>query len=465
MTDYTTFAHAERQRLTADPHRPIYHFLPPSQWMNDPNGVIQWQGQTHLFYQHHPDSPLWGPMHWGHAVSDDLVHWRDLPVALCPTPESPDSRGCWSGCMVDDGGVPTILYTGVRGEHHHIQTQCLVTGSADLLTWEKYVGNPVIAAPPDGKHSGRFRDPYVWREGDLWYMVLGMGQEDSPGKALLYRSHDLRAWEYLHPLLEGYMPQHGMMWECPNFLPLGDKHLLLVSIIGPTQVYYFLGTYADQHFTPEREGVLDLNSSFYAPLTLRDAQGRWLMFGWLREGRPDEALLKAGWAGVQALPRVLSLLPNGTIGMMPIPEIRKLRGQHFTSLEAVQGQHLELNVEFPGHASDVHGIIVRRSPDGAEETRIGYEPAGEVLFIDRSLSSLDENVQRDRATLAFIRAKDEPLRLHIYLDASVIEVFANDRACLTSRVYPTRADSLGLATFGAVPTQVDVWEMRSIWGG
>src|SRR5512143_2626508 len=128
---------------SADRHRPRFHFLPERNWMNDPNGLIQWKGQYHLFYQYNPNGPFHGTIHWGHAVSGDLVHWAHLPVALAPTPDGPDKDGCWSGCAVDNGGVPTLIYTGV-----HPQTQCLAWSDDDLLTWKKHAGNPVLPAPP-----------------------------------------------------------------------------------------------------------------------------------------------------------------------------------------------------------------------------------------------------------------------------------------------------------------------------
>src|SRR5688572_12844442 len=122
-------------------HRPQYHFLPPANWMNDPNGLIQWQGQYHMFYQYNPNGPFHGTIHWGHAISSDLVHWEHLPIALAPTPGGPDEDGCWSGCAVDDGGVPTFIYSGAR---NRVERACLATSSDGLLTWEKYPGNPII---------------------------------------------------------------------------------------------------------------------------------------------------------------------------------------------------------------------------------------------------------------------------------------------------------------------------------
>src|SRR2546423_3561670 len=163
------------EHLGRDPHRPRYHFLPPANWLNDPNGLIHWKGEYHMFYQYNPNGPFWGTIHWGHAASADLVHWRHLPVALAPTPGSADEHGCFSGCAVDNNGVPTLVYTGVRGEE---QLPCIATGSDDMLTWQKYPGNPVIAAPPDGIDPLDFRDHSVWWETDAWYQVIGSGIKD-----------------------------------------------------------------------------------------------------------------------------------------------------------------------------------------------------------------------------------------------------------------------------------------------
>jgi beta-fructofuranosidase len=438
--------------------------------MNDPNGLIHWQGRYHLFYQHHPHGAYWSDMHWGHAASPDLVHWTHLPVALAPTPGGPDKDGCFSGCAVADGGVPTLVYTGVRPE-----VQCLATSADGLITWQKYPANPVIAAPPEGLAITGFRDPYVWRDGDAWYMALGSGVEGVGGMVLLYCSPDLVRWEYLGPLCTGDKARSGEMWECPNLVSLGERHVLIVSPYA--KVLYFSGRYAGHRFRPEVQGVVDWGH-FYAPQVFTDAQGRRIMFGWVTEGRNTEAQRAAGWSGVMSLPRLLSLRPDGLLGMEPAPELQALRGRHhhaqgvalaagaYHPLE-VAGNSLEIVALFePGDARRL-GLEVRCSPDGAERTAILYDQAEAWLGVRREHSSLCSDVEREAQGGPFALADGEPLRLHLFLDRSLLEVYANGRFCLTSRIYPTRADSLGLRLFAgggaARLSRLDVWLMSSIW--
>jgi beta-fructofuranosidase len=453
--------------------------------MNDPNGLIQWKGRYHMFYQHNPDDASWGTMHWGHAVGDDLVHWADLPIALAPTPDGPDRDGCWSGCAVDDDGAPTLIYTGVFP-----QRPCVATSQDDLLTWQKYPGNPVIDGPPEELDVIGFRDHSVWREGHTWYQAIGSGIKGVGGTVLLYRSPDLIHWEYLNPILVGDKDQAdpiqtGTMWECPDFFPLGDRHVLLISAhVGEEgrglHTVYFVGTYAGHEFTPQVLRKLDFgDTSFYAPQTLLDDKGRRIMFGWIQEGRDVEACRAAGWAGVMSLPRVLSMRPDGLLGIEPAPELEALRGGHrrltgvvlapesASVLEGVRGDCLELVAEFEAGDARAFGLKLRCSPDGTEQTRIVYDRAAGRLAVDREHSSLSASVHRDARGGPLDLAPGERLRLHVFLDRSVVEVYANGRACLTSRIYPSREDSLGVALFAqggsARLETLDIWDMGTIW--
>jgi beta-fructofuranosidase len=488
MEQHESTPAAVRQRLASDPHRPLYHFLPPANWMNDPNGLMQWRGRYHLFYQHNPQTPWWGPMYWGHAASTDLVHWQDLPIALSPTPGGPDKDGCWSGCALDNDGVPTFIYTGV-----HPQCTCIATGSDDLLTWEKYAGNPVIPVPPEGMEVTGFRDHSAWREGDTWYQVIGSGIKGVGGAALLYSSRDLIHWDYAGPLCVGDASQEdplwtGTMWECPSFFPLGDKHVLIVSAHDPSGqrqsfTIYFVGTYAGHSFQPDFVKRLDLaDGLFYAPQTFLDTAGRRIMFGWIREDRPEAAVRAAGWAGLMSLPRILALREDGLPGLDPAPEVKVLRAAHHrvTDLQLAQGTPIML-ADVKGGALEIiatfepcpvgtavsYGLILRCTPDGAEQTRLLYNPATKRLSLDRALSSQDPAANHTNHEGELDLPDDELLTLHVFLDRSVLEVYANTRACLTSRIYPSRADSLNVGLLSkegsARLRSLDAWEMNSIW--
>ncbi len=463
-------------------HRPRFHFLPPSNWLNDPNGVIYWRGRYHLFYQYNPHGPNWGQIHWGHAVSDDLVHWQDLPIALTPTPGGPDEGGCWSGCAVDHEGVPTIFYTGIRGEPSSAQSQvtCLALGSDDLITWEKHPANPIVTPESTGLDLVGFRDPSVWREGNRWYQLVGAGIRDVGGAVLLYSSQNLINWVYLGPLLVGDKRDRplwtGSVWECPQLLPFGDRYVLVFGVWedGTHYTVAMTGSYVDHRFVPARTCKLDAGDRhFYAAQTLTDERGRRLMWGWIQED--GDARHAAGWSGVMSLPRELSLARDGTLLMNPPEELKILRDTHTQRFNlalngarylGLEGLQLELQAEFRPNGSEC-GLSILRSPDGVEQTHIFYDPVRKKLGVDRRRSSsgtgpgLSSDVQESNFEL---RA-DEPLKLHIFLDHSVIEVFANDRFCVTSRVYPENRDSTELHAFGngAELRRIDIWTLRSIW--
>jgi beta-fructofuranosidase len=465
-----------RNRLAQDPHRPQYHFLPLANWMNDPNGLIQWRGRYHLFYQHNPNEAGFGLMHWGHAVSEDLVRWRDLPIALTPTSGTADEHGCWSGCAVDNDGTPTLVYTGLRGK---AQLPCVATGDDDLITWKKHPGNPVIPSPPSELDVTGFRDHAVWREGATWYQIIGSGIRDVGGTALLYRSPDLIHWEYVHPVYVGDENDTGEMWECPDLFPLGGKHVLLISPVPLRRALYFVGTYADCSFIPEIRGVLDYGGHFYAPQTMPDDNGRRLMWGWLWEGRSDQAQRAAGWAGVLSMPRILTLRQDGSVGQAPAPVLEVLRDNHHRwtdvqlssksseALASVQGDVLEINARILLGEADAVGLKVRCSPDGAEQTVIAYDRVKQRLEVDREHASLDPEAHRERHGGPLVLRAGEALELRVFLDRSVVEVFGNNRVCVASRIYPSRSDSQGVDAFAwggnAELQAMDIWTMRSIW--
>ena len=456
----------QQAEVANDHHRPRYHFLPPRNWINDPNGLIQIRGEYHLFYQHNPQCPWWGPMHWGHARSQDLVHWEPLPIAM--SPDQPyDASGVWSGCAIEAGGKVAAFYTGVADGRP--QTQCLAT-SDDLSHWCKHPANPVVGDRPAGVAGGDFRDPCVFRHGDRWLMVVG-ACIDGHGAALLYASTDMVHWQYLHPLLEGDRKDHDM-WECPNFFPLGDRWVLLVSATqNPPTMFYFVGRFENDRLLVERQGVLE-SGDVWAPQVFGDAAGRRIMFTWVKEARDKEPCLAAGWAGCLSLPRELSLR-GGELLVTPAAEVAGLRGRalHHGGLTVGGDQSQPIILQGGDHAETVATIMpgswVRAglealvSPDGKEKTRIYFDKPSRRIVIDREQSSSNEALWKWQIGRE-IGGMDCQMDLRVFIDGSVIEVYAGG-LCLTARAYPQSAGPFSLAalatgepaTFG----RCDVWQI------
>lgn len=215
--------------------RPAFHLSPRIGWMNDPNGFCRYNGKYHMFYQYHPYNSQWGPMHWGHAVSEDLLHWEHLPVALAPD-EAYDIDGCFSGSAATlPDGRQLLMYTGVvrerqaNGGYNEVQTQCLAVG--DGVDYVKYEGNPVLdeKSLPEGCSRYDFRDPKMWQEEDGSYRcVIGNRPADGSGQILLFSSPDGFKWHFEKILVEN-RNRFGKMWECPDFFPLDGKWVLLTS--------------------------------------------------------------------------------------------------------------------------------------------------------------------------------------------------------------------------------------------
>lgn len=466
-----------RRKLAGDPHRPTYHFLPPCNWMNDPNGLCHWQGRYHLFYQFDPHGPTWGFIHWGHASSPDLVHWIDHPIALQPTEGTGDANGCWSGCVVDDQGVPTVVYTGFVDPAH---TPVMLARARDpkLLAWEKSQHNPVIQGPPDGVTQTDFRDPYVWQEDSAWKMVMGAGLENGESAVLLYQSMDLVDWEYLGPLFTDHKLDSVQMWECPNFFPLGDRYVLIVSLFPDVLgVYYYVGEYDGRTFRPQHEGYLSESRFFYAPQVRRLKDDRTILMGWLLEGREEEALLAAGWAGVQSLPRALSLDEDGRLVSRPIQEIQSLRKDlhqiPIINLKAgerqklpVAGRHLEIELTLKPAKAGLR-LDLLASPDGTEKTSLTLKSKANELELGLGESSHSNEVEKPTLAVDIPEGGPEGRTLHVFVDGSVIEAWIDEQIALTGRAYPisSASDSLYLSSLGddVQVRTLKIWKIDAIW--
>jgi beta-fructofuranosidase len=432
--------------IAHDPLRPEYHLMPPHNWMNDPNGPIWWKGQYHLFYQLNPHAAVWGDMHWGHAISPDMIHWRHLPIALAPTPGGADSEGCFSGSAVIFNGKPTFIYTGVQnappsettihdGNDKLRETQMLAVAEDDqLLHWKK-LATPIIATPPQGIYVTGFRDPCPWREGETWYLGIGSGERGIGGCVLLYRSRDLHHWEYMHKLVQG-KPNgliavnpcaSGEMWECPDFFAVNGLHCLFYST--ENQVFWTTGEYDNlRHiYVPMRTGVLDHGAAYYAPKSFLAPDGRRILWGWLRETRPEAQFAAAGWSGAMSLPRVLSINKDGELEMNPAVEVEALRGaQQSSTLQPgapLEQTLITLRREFHIPLNDAKSkIAVRLLTGGSAVWELLVDASAQLVTCGDVKFALPPQLKTDDA-------------LRIFIDASVIECFIAGREALTSRVY------------------------------
>jgi len=464
-------------RLAQDPLRPQFHLLPARNWMNDPNGPVFWNGTYHMFFQYNPNAAVWGDMHWNHAVSSDMIHWKHMPIALSPSPAGPDQDGCFSGSAVVHEDVPTFVYTAVKtvapadatlrdGTHNFLETQCLATSNeSDLRTLHKLPA-PVLLPPRDPELTG-FRDPCLWQEQDTWFMGVGSGQRGTGGRVLLYRSKDLRSWEYLHPLVSGKsngkhtadFVDSGEMWECPDFFPLGKKYVLLYST--ERKVFWQVGEFDRKElvFHSEKQGLLD-SGAYYAPKSQLDATGRRILWGWIPETRPESEFSAAGWAGCMSLPRVLVLGSDNTLNTAFLPELVTLRDKQF-SLPAAAASRLQELKKFA--LADLAAEFELRTP---------RQPF--TLALTSNSQTLCEISFDPSRTGAELRIADKSVavppapgqhKFQLYLDASAVECIVDHATALTTRVYSVprgpiniRASDRDLQSFSSF----NIWEVKPI---
>ncbi|WP_029192436.1 glycoside hydrolase family 32 protein [Paenibacillus harenae] len=481
------------------PLRPQFHFTPAANWLNDPNGMVYYDGEYHLFYQHHPDSAVWGPMHWGHAVSKDLVHWEHLPIALYP-----DHNGTiFSGSAVVDWNDTSGFFEGKAGlvaiytqtemipdSDLSIQRQSIAYSKDNGRTWIPFAGNPVLADErfPD------FRDPKVFwhEETKRWIMVLA-----ARDRLLLYYSADLKAWTFASEFgaLDG---SHDGVWECPDLFELpvdgGDGALKWVMIVSigddpacpeGSRTQYFIGEFDGLAFTNDnpKETVLwlDYGRDNYAGVTWSDApdmeSGR-LFIGWMNNWKYANLIPTDGWRGAMTLTRKLKLRqgPEGVrLVQEAVESLRQLRlpgsewqderiGPDCSLLGGHQGGLLELEAEFELDTASEFGFKVKA---GGKETVIGYDAASGELFIDRSDSGImDFHAEFGCRHTAPLPAKDGRIKLQLWLDRSSVEVFADDGGVvMTDQLFPLEtADGIELYAAGGevLLRSLRLYPLRSI---
>ncbi|MBK9780023.1 MAG: glycoside hydrolase family 32 protein [Anaerolineales bacterium] len=474
----------------SDPYRPAFHFTPPSMWLNDPNGLVYYAGEYHLFYQYHPHSTVWGPMHWGHAVSKDLVNWQHLPIALYP-----DERGLiFSGSAVIDWnntagfGKEAMVAIFTYNNHTYddkkrVEDQNIAYSTDRGRTWTKYAGNPVVPHPGN---LTDFRDPKVFWHIDHWVMALAAGDQ-----VLFYISPDLKHWESSGSFGGGYGSTDGV-WETPDLFQLpvngsDSRWVLTVGVgsgayAGGSGTQYFIGSFDGKTFTSEnpKETVfwMDYGADFYAPQSWNDEpNGRRIVLGWMSNWQYARLTPTETWRGMFNVPRELSLT-NTTDGprlvQVPIKEMQTLRGEHHpwqdetvmpgeNLLKNIRGDCLEIiaNVAVNLQATSF-GFKLRLGAD--EQTLVRYDIQKQELIVDRSKSGIvDFHEAFASVQVVKLSPLENAIQLHILLDRCSVEVFANGGETVVSDAIFPSTSSIGLELFtegGELKiTQLDVYQL------
>lgn len=424
-------------------YRPAYHYLPRKNWINDPCGLIQYHGTYHLYYQHNPNGDYWGDMHWGHAISKDLVDWQEQPIALHPDLTHGEDH-CFTGCGGRlPNGRPVFYYTSIS--HQRPPEQWLAFPEDDTLSAIHQTAENALRLSMHGPEMkiSEWRDPNVIPYKGGYLMVLGC-QLDDHGASLLYTSEDGIHFTY-HSVLAQADGSEDRSWECPNFFPLGDKYVLLYSPY--RHPVYIVGTLTDDlRFFPESKGILDESGheGHYAPQTFKDEQGRQLLMNWLTERSRGIWKGIEGWAGCQGLPKELYLDGN-ILKMRIIPEIEKLvvsreiKQLPLSRYEA--GEQYRVQIDAVLEEDGSVEVELLSTADGKEKTMICVHGNGRMV-VDRLHSSVHpthHSLLERRISLP-----DGQATLEIYVDHSVIEACGNGE-WISTRVYPASEDAVGLA--------------------
>ena len=473
-------AYERDQGLRIPAHeRPLFHLTPLVGWMNDPNGFCVYKGEYHLFYQYYPYNTVWGPMHWGHAKSSDLLHWTYLPCAMAPDTAA-DAGGCFSGSAVElPDGRMMLVYTGVQPAatgHRELQAQCVAFG--DGIDFEKADGNPVIqqADLPDPKYSPfDFRDPKVWRgEDGKLYLVVGNRHDDRQGSILLYQSEDGLQWSFVTEL-DSSDNTYGRMWECPDFFRLDGYDVLLTSpqemrATGEFHAGYgtvaVLGHYDAEarRFTREAIQPIDNGLDFYAPQTILAPDGRRIMIGWMENWETcNGAQRNHPWFGRMSLPRELSVR-GGRLVQRPVREIESLWQDTVAhhdvilngtaSYDGVAGRLIDMTVKLRLVDAACRRFTLRIAMDDIHYTGIRCDLARGELTFDRSHGGSSRDIVHTRHIRA--EMKDGQLILRLIMDKDSVELFVNEGERAISALIDTPLEAEGITFISDAPIKLDI---------
>ena len=478
---------AERDSKDKYGHRPVYHFTAPDERLNDPNGFCYWNNNYHLFYQAYPVEDT--RQHWGHAYSEDLIHWKDLPLAFGPGPENKSYSG---SALVENDRVLAVYYGNPIGEMIAVSSDPL------LLNWEKMTGGPVI--PQAFKTERELFDPFMWKHGDTYYLLSGRFTLDNPGgrrrcQAFLWSSDDLINWKYQHPFIENdSYSQVGDDCACPYFLPIGNKgKYLLMHFSHINGSEYLIGNYDTKRnkFVVSDGGRINCgpvaDGGTHAPSCFSDGKGGVVT---IFNTKGKDIMPKTS-TSCMTLPRLLTLDADGRLCQNVYGDYESLRKEHASLseidmpvgkeivLDGISGKAIELELVFDKATPSVE-VDVLRSPKAEEFTRIVFYRNGghadqhgskqrlSSLTIDTSRGSTHRKAQpRIPETVEVYMDKDEPLKLHIFIDRSIVEVFVNDRQAAMLRTYPVLDNSslVSVRSLGNATRLIkaEAWQMDSIY--
>ncbi len=445
--------------MTSDFFRPKYHYTAEKGWINDPNGFSVYNGKYHLFAQHYPHDTKWGPMHWSHAVSEDLITWEHLPIALMPDRQYEMDLGCFSGTAVEHDGKHVLMYTACAGNNDEgmTQLQCLAVG--DGVKYEKHESNPVINEShlPSFASAVDFRDPKVFKEGEWFYCLLGSKVvELNIGTLLLFKSKNLTDWQYVGESLRAPKDKSlGVMFECPDIFKMGDKYVILVSpMFLPKEENKYANVYSSIYmigdldlqtgkFNMEFYDEIDTGFDFYAPQTTKGLNGERVMVAWAQMWERNFVTdqLNQSFTGAMTIPRVISLKGNKLI-QTPLKSLENYHKQRYEDVNSGSNNLFRLILDVNLSEGDKFELELLKTITGS--FKITYDKASKNLVIDRekSLYKLDKHeLERENFNKRYVKVQGDRLKLDIIVDISVIEIFVNDgEFTLSSNYYVGKED-------------------------
>lgn len=471
------------QEQIAPEEKPAFHVAPPTGWMNDPNGFSFYQGKVHLFYQYHPYTREWGPMHWGHCVSDDMILWKNLPAALAPD-QKYDEWGCFSGSAIEKDGKQVLIYTGVSrqkmedGREEERQNQCIAYG--DGKVYEKFSKNPVITGEmlPENCNRIDFRDPKVWKKDDTYYLIVGNKTVAQKGQVVLFSSKDLEEWKFETVLAENSDGSIGTMWECPDFFALDGKSFLMCSpqnmkaqryeFHNGNNAVFFVGDYDEKThiFQKETPKSLDYGLDFYAPQTTELPDGRRVLIAWMKSWDACVIPEEQKWQGMMTLPRELRYI-NGKLYQTPVEELKKYRKNPYVlenqkvsgtvKFDEVKGRLLDLTVEVCQGEFDEFSIELAHNEKYT--TTYTYYRKKQIMEVDRTYCGVTRDIICRRVWK--LPEQKETLKLRFIMDKQSIELFINDgeQVSTTAICTPMEAEEIVFYCDGTVNVNLEKYEL------